>query len=262
MQILLRKYQGKSYVWKEAKFDRDEYTIDGFHVSQTNIIAVKGGEGKKIVRCRFCGEKMENNPEVIEKHFADQEAKRDCLQCMQRQFYNKGSVNRVVTKGENGGYNIQESYTAKLRCCYSWNDVETEAAVTACQFNQHRKQGVEPVGGWLLDYPDLFEKQITVEALKAKGYEYCRRYDGFFEYDMKMRGTMHAYVNEYGIVDHFVASYRGYNNTFYYSATQDKLFYYSNGEYNDKMPWNWGETKYNTVRKKITDLYKEETENE
>lgn len=258
MQILLRKHEGKPYVWKEAKFDRDEYTIDGFHVSQVNIIAVKGGGGGKIVRCRFCGEKMENKPEVIEKHFADQEAKRDCGTCVHRQLYNKGSMNRIVTKGENGSYNIQESYTARLRCCYSWNDVETEAAVTACQFNQHRKQGVEPVGGWLLDYPDLFAKQITVEALKAKGYEYCRRYDGFFVYDMKLRGTMHAYVNAYGIVDHFEASYRGYSQMFYYSATQDKLFFNNRGEYDDKMPWDWGETKYNTVRKKIADLYKEE----
>ena len=258
MQILLRQYEGKFYVWKEAEFNRDEYTIDGNSILQTNIIAIKGGNGGKFVRCKFCGEKMENKPEVIEKHFADNEAERDCLKCPHKRFGGKDNFARVAIKGENGDYKIQETYTSRLFCCFSYEDSETEKAVSNCMYNQHRKKGVEPIGGWLIDYPDLFAKQITVEALKAKGYEYLYRHDGFFVYDMKMRGTLRAFVNAYGIVDHFEASYRGYYNTFYYSATQGKLFYSNYGEYNDKIPSQWSDTKYETIKKKIADLYKEE----
>lgn len=257
MQVLLRKWHDKHYVWKEATFDRSNYCVDGLFIRQTEILAVKDGNGGKFVSCKYCHENMENKPEVIEKHFLDYEAKRDCLKCMDRQFYNKRSTGVVVTKGENGNYNVQETYTSKMRCVQTWSDVETEAAIAGCKYNQHRRMGVGPVGGWLLDYPDLFAKQITVEALKAKGYEYCGRRDGYFMYDMKMRGTLHAYVNACGIVDHFVGSFRGWGKTFYYSATQDKLFWNANGEYNDKIPYDWGETKYNTIHKKIADLYKE-----
>lgn len=259
MKILLRLWEGKPYVWKEAKCENDKYFVDDHYINHIAILAVKDGDGGKWVRCKFCEATIKNDPEEIEKHFVEMEKQRNCLECIQRQFHSRRNSNRTVAQRDDGSFEVTETYTASMRCGYSWHDVNTEEAASGCMFNQHRKQGVIPVGSYLMDHPDLFAKQVTVEALKAKGYEYCRRYGNFFVYDMKLRGTMFAYVNEYGIVDHFEASYRNYSKEFYYSATQDKLFFNSRGAYCEGMPYDWGETKYNAVKKKIKDLYKEET---
>jgi hypothetical protein len=257
MQILLRRWDDKLYVWKDATFNNDTYTVDGYDIRETNILAVKDGDGGKYVRCGFCNEKLDNNPEAIEKHFVEQEAQRDCLKCIHMQFNKRTNPKRTVTKGENGMYNISETYSASLNCRYSYLDPNSEAGKEQCVYNQHRAHGVKPIGGLLMHHPDLFEKQITVEALKAKGYEFVRRYDGYFMYDMKLRNSLFAHVNECGIVDHFSASYRYETRSFHYSATQGKLFYEGNGKYVEGQPWNWSDTKYNSVKKKIEALYKE-----
>ena len=258
MQVLLRMYDGKYYVWKEAKHERNTFIIDGSRWSETDIIAVRGEEGKKYVRCKYCNEQIDNTPEAIEKHFVEWEAKRDCTKCRDMRLESKSLPERSFVKNEEGRYEVTEKYTASISCTLFWGDPESETGKAFCKFNQHRKQGVEAIGGILMQYPDLFEKQITVEALKANDYHFENRWNGFFSYDMNLRNTLYAYVNECGIVDHFEASYRGTYRTFYYSATQKKLFYAQSGCYKEGIPSNWSENKYKQVRRKIEALYKED----
>ena len=258
MQVLFRMFDNKYYVWKEAAHKGNRFVVDNCNYCETEIIAVKGDEGGKYVRCKYCNEQIDNTPEAIEKHFLEQEAKRDCSKCRNMRIENRSIPERTIVKNAEGRYDITEKYTARLHCTYSWNDPDTELGKSLCQYNQHRKHGVEAVGGILMEYPDLFERQITVEALKANNYAFERRWNGFFSYNMNLRNTLFAYVNEYGVVDHFEAYYRSNCAHFYYSATQKKLFYARNGCYTEGKPSNWSDNKYNMVRRKIEALYKED----
>lgn len=258
MQVLFRQFDGKYYVWKEATHKGKRFVVDGGSYPEIDIIAVKGDEGGKYVRCKYCNEQIDNTPEAIEKHFLEQEAKRDCVKCNDMRIEGRSVVERTIAKNAECRYDIVEKYTARLHCCYSYCDPDTESGKAACKYNQHRQHGVEAIGGILMQYPDLFEKQITVEALKANGCVYKDRWHGSFTYDMLLRNTLFAYVNECGIVDNFEASYRNDWRTFYYSATQKKLFHAVNGCYFEGKPNGWSDNKYNQVRRKIEALYKED----
>lgn len=258
MQVLFRQYDGKYYVWKEAKHNGKRFVVDERSYNETDIIAAKSDDGGKFVVCKYCGEQINNTPEAIEKHFVEQEAKRDCLACRRMSIASRSDNKRVITKNAEGKYDVTETYTAHLQCNESWSDPDSETGKRFCMYNRHRIMGVEAVGGVLMQYPDLFEKQMTVETLKAKGCTFMRRYHNHFMYDMFLRNTLFAHVNECGIVDYFEASYRYDTHYFYYSATQKKLFYANNGCYTEGKPDGWSDNKYNMVRRKIEAFYKED----
>lgn len=258
MQILLRNDKDKYYVWKEAKFQNNKYYVDGLWRSDVNILAVKDFEDADKVTCKCCGVLINDDPESIERHFVEEEAKRDCLKCDRVSTYNERySYEQQITPNGDGTYKITNSCNARLRCRDSWIDINNENITTGCKHYAHRRMGVEKLGGIFTKYPDLFAKQITVEALKEKGYGYRRCYNGWYQYDMNLRNTLFAYVNECGIVDHFKCSYKYDTRTFYYSATQGKLFYENSGRYVEGKPYEFSEAKYNSMKKKIEALYKE-----
>ena len=266
MKILLRKYGDEYYVWKTATFSNGEYYIDSERVRQIEILAVKDANANEYVICKNCGEKILNNPESIEQHYAERERQKNCLTCKRAMPYNIGMKERTFVSDENGNYHVVEKYTANLRCQSSYADINSESSALHCDFMQCRHMGVKPFGDMLMQYPDMFETQITVDALQKKGYQHVgltlERSGDYFKYDMKSRGTVWACVNECGIVDHFACSYK-YNVFYvYYSEKYNKLFFNRNGKYDENRPYTLSDAKYNFLMTKIPELYKEAKANE
>lgn len=268
MKILLRHYQGNYYVWKDAKWEGVFYKLldnDEACFYETEVLAVKDDNRIGYVQCNYCGELIENNPEAIEAHYAKSEAKKDCLKCEYLAPYGrKQDVTKTYVDNGDGTYSIKEEYKTPLACTlgYYTEDINSENAKKNCQYTRCRRKGVKPIKDTFIKYPGLFNKQITADTLKAKKYEFERYSNGMYEYDLKMRGTVKACVNEMGIVDHFMLYIRGWAYTFYYSDTYNKLFFYDYHKYNDDTSDYLTSAKEAKILEKITQLYEEVNENE
>lgn len=266
MKILVRQLQGTNYVWKDATYVGGEFRIgsedDSFAINQTNILAVQDDNRKDYVMCQHCGAIIKNTPEDIEAHFKATEDKRNCFECRSLRKYVDKSLSAELEANEDGTYTVKESYVAKLRCGNAyWNepDIGSPKAKEICDFYRCRRHGVRPIKDIFTEYPAPFDKQITVDVLNAKKFDY----DGFinchFEYDLKCRNTVKACVNELGIVDHFIIKHRNSRWTAYYSDKYDMLFFTDNGrDYRLERPSEISQAKYEQAKAKIASLYKEE----
>lgn len=270
MEILIRNWDNTSYVWKAATWKNGEYYIEddcGFEygIKQTNILAVRDDNRIGYVQCNYCNELIENTPESIERHYAESEAKKDCLKCEYLRAGNKRKDKTTTyTPNGDGTYRIVESYVSNLICNQSYwpMDIESNDAKRNCQYVQCRRHGVQQIDDIFVRYPEPFVRQITVDVLDAKKYPFEAYNNGFFEYDLKSRDTLKACVNELGIIDHFVYISRGWRYYLYYSDKYEKLFYLDGSKYSERMHAIMTETKINSTLKKISALYKEANGND
>lgn len=266
MKILLRQWDDKNYSWKKATYKNGHFYCEGLTVYQTNILAISDDNRKDSVACAFCGTLIKNDPESIEAHFAEQEAKRDCLKCRNVTRYVHKILKTESVKNDDGTYNVTETCIANLKCgntYYNLPDINSEGAKKICTFYRCRNHGVRRIEDIFTQYPDPFEKQIAVDVLLEKGFVSEGYNREFFEYDLKCRNTVKACVNDLGIVDHFIVKHRGYRYKAFYSAKYDKLFFSDNGmDYNLETPHSISENKYNQAKAKISSLYKEAVTNE
>ena len=262
MKILLRKYDEEYYTWKDAVFENGNFYVDGCRIYNTNIIQIKDDYRKDYVQCAYCGAVIKNTPEDIEAHFAAQEAERNCFRCSSLRKYSVNHVKADIVEDATGKMTIQETYEADLRCGQSWNNspkITSDAVKKVCIYYRCRNAGTVKIEDIFTQYPDLFDKHITVDTLNEKGFTYEGYNAGFFEYDMKCRNTLKACVNELGIVDHFVIKHRGYRFNAFYSAKYDLLvFLDGERQYSTRTPYAMSDTKYTQAKTKITAMYKEE----
>lgn len=266
MKVLLRQYDGKYYVWKDAVYEGGWFVVtnnDGrkCRLNQNSIIAVKDDDRSKYAVCGNCGEMIKNDPASIEAHFAAKEAQRDCFKCGKLRKGATQIISVDATEADDGDFVVKETYKADLRCGQTYWDrpkINSEAAKAICQFYACRRAGVKQFEDVFTKYPNLFDKHITVDVLNAKKFVCDGKFNYHFEYDMKLRNTLKACVNELGIVDHFIVKCRGYRYKVYYSAKYDKLFFVDTSDYDERMPSEMSENKFNQVKAKISALYKEE----
>jgi hypothetical protein len=271
MRILLRKHNNKFYVWHDATYVDGRYYLveDGKKASlvyQTSILAVDGDDRANYVTCIHCGATIKNDHESIEAHFAEQEAKRNCLSCEDMMHYGDEKDATVhYTKNEDGTYHFTKECNTKLGCSYAsyytCRDINTEEAKDGCKYFLCRKRGVAQIDDAFVKYPGLFNKQITIDWLVQNGFVNKRYMGGSWNewtVDLGLRGnTLHAVVNEMGIVDRFFIHHRYERYTAYYSEKYDKLFFVYGDKYMDIMPDNLSQAKYNSAKKVIAKLYKE-----
>lgn len=262
MKILLRRWGNEYYVWKDATYTSNGFVYDGEVIYTTNILAIKDDNRKDSVMCAHCGKIIKNDPESIEAHFAEQEAGRDCFKCGSLRKYNVKTTKADYIKNADGQFTVTETYSADLKCGQQWYggpSIDDERVKKICIYYRCRNVGVKPIKDIFTQYPDPFDKNVTVDMLLAKKFAHDGYTCGHFEYDLKCRNTVKACVNEVGIVDHFVIKHRGYRWNAFYSAKYDKLFFSINGrDYEDCIPNALSETKYNQAKAKISALYKEE----
>ena len=262
MEVLLRQFGEEYYVWKEATYSKGEFALaDGSSkINQINILAIRNDNRKDFVECAHCGEIIHNDPESIEAHFAAQEAKRDCFHCSELSYSNIGNINVQYIKNDDEIYTRTAMDKVKLYCGkYSWsrNPIDSPAADATCKYTQCRRKGVKEISDIFAKYPDLFDKQTTVDALNEKNSTYEGYSRGFFVYDLKCHNAVKAYVNPLGIIDHFTISFRTHTMTAFYSAKYDKIFFKDYGEYSEDVPYDISDTRYNQAKAKISALYKE-----
>lgn len=270
MEILLRKLDDKSYVWTEAQWKDGKYYIDDdifgpCAVEQVNILAVKNDERVNSVQCAYCGAIIENSPEAIEKHYAEQEAKKDCIHCSKMRI-NGDKMNVIVGFVANGDgtYKRTETSDVNLGCRidYWTEDINSASAKRNCIYAQCRRKGVRTINDVFVKYPNLFDKFITVDLLESKKYQREEYANGRWRYDLKLRGTLKACVNEFGIVDYFLLTTRDFTYTLYYSPKYNKLFTQNWGRYHEDMSGVMSASKEQQILSKLSKLFEEENAND
>ena len=260
MNILIKRYKGKYYVWKPATWRNGVYLVNGEQIDIFNILAVTEDDRGNYVRCTHCDTLIENTPEAIEAHFAEKEAQRNCLKCGNlRPIGTKVNQRITYTKNADGTYALNDTYTTRLGCTvgYPTRDIESRDAINNCIFSRCRRAGVAPINDVFIKYPNTFNKMITVDMLEEKKFAKDGRNGNYIEYDLKMRGTLKACVNDFGIVEKFKISIRGWTHNIYYSDTHNKLFYEDWGNYNDCMTDIMTAAKEEQILKKLASLYEE-----
>lgn len=266
MKILLKAYNGQYYVWKDAKYEGGEYVLtdNGDSFYETDILDVKEDERIGFVQCGHCGELIKDDPESIEAHFVEIEAKKDCLTCPSMVIYtDKQNHNRTIVKNENGTYAVSETYDTYLGCRvnYYTENIDSAAAKRNCVYAQCRRKGARQINDAFVKYPHLFDKQITVDVLNEKKFQFETYSNGHYVYDLKMRGTLKACVDINGVVDYFILYVNGWAHNVYYSARYNKLFMYDWNRYKDDLSSTLTESREARIISKISKLYQEETTN-
>lgn len=271
MKVLLRKWLDKYYVWHNAEWVGNKYylVVDGFRMSScidsTMILAVAEDNRNNYVVCNNCGEIIENTPEAIEAHYTAEEAKKDCFSCKNLRFLGDAQNEQTTyTKNEDGSYRVAKTFDTQLGCRVNYwtEELESKTVKENCIFYRCRRYGVKPIEDVFVKYPGLFDKQITMDLLQEKKYTFEGYSDGYYIYDLRMRGTLKACVNEMGIVDHFIVFHRGWSSTIYYSNKYNKLFLSDWGKYNPDISEAMNSKKEEQVLEKLASLYKEESTNE
>lgn len=265
MKILLRNWKDSHYVWKDASWHQHKFFIEPekVEVSPISILAIKDDEREKnYVVCVHCGAMVKNDPASIEAHFAEMEAKRDCIKCKALGERSIETLKADYTKNADGTYTAVKTILTSLRCKQDWYnspDINSDRAKQICIYHQCRRRGMQKISDFFTRHPDAFDKNATVDALIAKKYTHDNYRDGFFEYDLKCRNTVKACVNKAGIIDHFIIKSKGYSYIAFYSVKYDKIFWTENGvNYTESMPYHMTENKLEMAKKKIVELYKED----
>lgn len=264
MRVLLRYYNGKSFVWKEATYKGEDFWIrddeqeNEYRVYSTDIVAVDGDEYAGYVVCNNCGALIKNTPEEIAKHYAEMEKCIDCASCDCLTFSNKKITERTIVSDDDG-YHVTESFVADPKCgVISYSPRSTDYAIgqRICKYMACRKHGVRQSNNVFIRYPGVFDTVITADVLTANKFKYDGNKGNYFVYDMRSRGTIKACVNELGIVEYFIVSSNGNKIRFYYSEKYDKMFYENGWKYEEGMPYWFRESKFNEAYQKIKALYK------
>ncbi len=270
MEILLRNYNNEKYVWMEADWRDGKYLVSDAVFGETEIdtlsvMAVRNDNRNNKVQCAYCGAIIENTPEAIERHYVEEEAKKDCTKCRYMRIYGD-KMNKQITYEENpdGTYKCSETCEVRLGCTTSYwtKEIHTAEASRNCIYSQCRKKGVTVINDVFVKYPGLFNKQITVDALEAKKYAREEYKNGYFRYDMKLRGALKACVNDIGIVDHFLLIKNGYTTKLYYSGAYNKLFYADWGNYQENVSDIMSESRKSQILDKLSKLYEEVNAND
>lgn len=271
MKILLRKWNNEYYVWMNSTYESGKFYVDianygKVELSHTDILAVEGDEMQNYVTCAHCGTVIPNTPESIEKHFAEQEAKRDCFKCNSLKITDNHVIDTNFEKDVDGTYRVTKISNSILRCGRTWYNsppIDSASAKSICTYTQCRASGVTEIKDVFFKYPGLFDKQITADALMKNKYICTENRHDYFEYDLKCRNTIKACVNELGIVDHFIMKSRYSRYHVYYSAKYDLvLFNDGYGRYTTVVPNNVTESKLKQFKDKVSALYKEAKDNE
>lgn len=261
MEVLLRKYGDEHYVWKEANYRQAQFFFANTNTSidEIGILAIRNDDRKDYVKCANCGEIIHNDPQSIEAHFAAQEAKRDCFNCDRLRTERKSTISTQYEKKE-GYYTVTQTVASILTCGRSYWDrpeIDSEEAKRICTFTACRRAGISALSDMFVKYPDLFDKQATVDALNEKNSTYEGYEGGFFVYDLKCHDAVKAYVNPLGIIEYFTISFRSHRMTVFYSARYDKLFFSDCRKYSEDAPYDISDNRYNQAKAKISALYKE-----
>lgn len=245
MKILLRHYEDEVYVWKQAKYYRNSFYVEGDPIDQTEIVTVLNDNRKNYVICSSCGTIFPINGKKFKKHQQESEGVKACMKCKKLGFNTCTSHVNTYTDNGDGTFTQKSVSKVQLVCTNGlWNhyDITSAKAIANCNKRRCGEAQPIPIRDIFTERPGVFDDIITVDKILENGYESIPYKDRHTtEYLISSEAEVHAVVNSIGIVDRFIiGSISDCGEVVCYSKKYNELysaggFVYSpyNGEYRD-----------------------------
>lgn len=260
MEVLIRRYDGKPYVWKQAKYIDGNIVVDGIRVYENQIVSIQNDIRKSYVKCSGCGKVFKKGSPKIEKHKSPITDNHLCFGCQHLRQERKSQISQKYELLENGNYISKSKSEVRLSCgiTYYYDDINSAAARERCQYNRCKNATMNAVTGFFITNPNAFDDIITIDKIIEHGYKEARRnsYDNTTEYRLKGRYNIEAIVNDLNIVESFSVSYRNKYWSLYYSKKYNKFFRLYNNTYKEWAPqYDLDRSVSDRIKEIIVSLY-------
>lgn len=258
MKILLRKFDDKEYVWKDATYYAQRFVVDGNLIVDTNIVSVLNDNRNKLIKCSVCGKSFKNGSEEWTQHITPVTDTSKCFKCSKLRSRHQSYSDTQYTPNEDGTYTKTESSKVKLVCqdqYYTYNDINSKAARDGCVFNKCQNAKAIEFSDFFTQNPGAFDDIITANKVLDFGYKDLIVYGGEIKYQLKARNQIFACANKLNIIDHFDIYYRRERWHVYYSKKYNKLYSSRNNTYEVWNPYQIPESSMALILKKIAELY-------
>lgn len=261
MKVLLKSYDGKCYVWKDATYSKSGFVVNGDVIRETDIISVMDDNRSKFVTCSECGEIFAKDSPEIEKHKMRYKDTNTCLTCAYLRPCESSAPTTSYEHISGARYHVVNKYDARMTCCRSsWSrrcDIGTEEAMNACIHKKCSNATMIEVNDIFTKNPGIFDDIITIDRVVEVGYKSMRNeYNGIYTaYALNGRNQIEARVNSAGIVEDFIIRYGRNSYMVMYSKQLNKLYKCNGSIY---IEWNPSEIKDSVkayITKKIAALY-------
>lgn len=244
--------------WVALKYNKQKArleNVNGFQVYESNYFAIKNDIRNKFVRCRGCGEIIDNTPESIEEH---SKKMLNCLKCKNLIEVAQESLNKEYEKSPDDTYIRSDRSIVKLYCGPSWNkvNISSEKIEHRCVYRACKEKGVESSAGFFAKYPDAFKTLVTVDALDDT-WTFNSKAGSDLVYKFGGKQRLWAMANAKGVLYRFELNYYDATYYFMYSNTYSKIIWDINGEWRDEKPSDMSDRMASTVEKVIKKLYEE-----
>ena len=261
MKILLRTYNGKEYVWKDAGYKKGILTIDeGVIISPNNIVSVIDDDRKQYVKCSACGKILAKDSPEVEEHKNRYKDTRTCMKCSSVRAQDvEVPLPHYESIGDNK-YRKTIENIVRLKCSRTWYnapDIGTEAAHEICRYKACANATYEEITDIFREHPGVFDDIITIDKLLCVGYKSASEpitRGNLTGYRLNGRNKIYAMVNKSGIVDRFFIQYGRSAQEVFYSKKLDKLFVFDRETY---VEWNpaLSDSVKAYMKNKIAELY-------
>ena len=236
MKVLLRKYNGKPYVWEKASYTGSEFVVNGCTVQEGDVISVMNDNRKNYVKCSSCGQIFRKGSDAFEIHQQQSKGTNMCLTCPNLSARDCGETQVKYVPNGDGTYKKKTVSNVSLYCggvlIFGKYELNDEVVTERCKYRRCHMATATEVSDFFTTFPGAFDDIITVDKVIDSGYVDFERYGDDSEYGIQSDFYIRAYVNSIGIVQSFFVDYDGEYYTLLYSKKYDVLFELnSNGKY-------------------------------
>jgi hypothetical protein len=232
MKILLRNYNGKPYVWATAKYNRNDFYVDGSRIPQDNIVSIMNDNRKKYFRCSCCGQVFRKGDRRFKTHKENAIKPETCFDCPHLYLSGTSRVSAKYVVNKDGSFGLIETMNADLRCdnTNSWFYPSIDSCDAICKCDKRRCADAteNEISDFFTQYPGAFDDILTIDRLLDENYDVslggrnCLRNEIIFNDDNHY--VISVYINSIGIVDYFSVRWLGFAWHVYYSKKYDELF--------------------------------------
>lgn len=231
MKILLREYQNTPYVWVTAKYNENNFIVDGNKINPCGIVSVINDNRKNYIKCSCCGQTFKKGSSKFQIHKENANKPHTCLTCPYLMTNNERIIASKYTMDENGNATQILERSVRLVCSrYGyWENprIDSEDAVSYCQKRQCANATEIEIEDFFTQYPGAFDEIITIDKLLDIGYNITLRPNRGRECDIIIEDdyTIGAYINRIGIVDYFYIWFEEECYYVYYSKKYNEIYW-------------------------------------
>lgn len=229
MQILLRSYEGRQYVWVQAKYDKGKFIVNGNEQRETNVVSIVNDNRKNYVQCSSCGKVFRKGDAKFDIHKEDATSTKVCLNCPHVCASHERTIRRKYVINADGTYRRQTEQSVDLVCSkgfmWSYPDINSALAIENCKLRQCGNAIAKEIQDIFTQYPGIFDDIITADRILDTGYVDVPEYSYYFTvYALSDKYDIKAYVNDLSIVDCFQIYFEGDSQCVWYSKKYDEIF--------------------------------------